>query len=101
VKALVMRPDGVEVVDRPDPVAAPDGAVIAVHSCGICGSDVHVVEAGVRRHGQVLGHEFSGTVVSVGDEVGDLRAGQAVAVNPLGGCGACGPCRQDLPLLCA
>jgi threonine dehydrogenase-like Zn-dependent dehydrogenase len=96
-----MQPGGVEVLDRPDPVAEPDGAVVAVHSCGICGSDVHVVEAGVRRHGQVLGHEFSGTVVSVGDDVADLRVGQVVAVNPLGGCGSCAVCRQGLPLLCA
>lgn len=96
-----MQPGGVEVVDRPDPVAQSDGAVVAVHSCGICGSDVHVVEAGVRRHGQVLGHEFSGTVVSVGGDVGDVRVGQLVAVNPLGGCGTCAPCGQDLPLLCA
>ncbi|HYW23389.1 MAG TPA: alcohol dehydrogenase catalytic domain-containing protein [Terriglobales bacterium] len=101
MKALVMEPGGVEVADRPDPVAAPDGAVVAVHSCGICGSDVHVVEAGVRRHGQVLGHEFSGTVVEVGAGVGDLRVGQVVAVNPLGGCGSCAVCRQDLPFLCA
>jgi threonine dehydrogenase-like Zn-dependent dehydrogenase len=101
MKALVMQPGGVEVVERADPVAATDGAVVAVHSCGICGSDVHVVEAGVRRHGQVLGHEFSGTVVSVGAGVGDLRVGQVVAVNPLGGCGSCVPCRHDLPLLCA
>jgi threonine dehydrogenase-like Zn-dependent dehydrogenase len=100
MKALVMGPGGVSVLDRPDPVAGPGGAVVAVHSCGICGSDVHVVEAGVRRHGQVLGHEFSGTVVEVGAGVDDLRVGQAVAVNPLGGCGACGPCRQDLPFLC-
>jgi threonine dehydrogenase-like Zn-dependent dehydrogenase len=96
-----MQPGGVAVLDRPDPVAEPDGAVVAVHSCGICGSDVHVVEAGVRRHGQVLGHEFSGTVVSVGDDVADLRVGQVVAVNPLGGCGSCAVCRQGLPLLCA
>jgi threonine dehydrogenase-like Zn-dependent dehydrogenase len=101
MKALVMEPGGVEVADRPDPVAAPDGAVVAVHSCGICGSDVHVVEAGVRRHGQVLGHEFSGTVVEVGAGVDDLRVGQVVAVNPLGGCGSCAVCRQDLPFLCA
>jgi threonine dehydrogenase-like Zn-dependent dehydrogenase len=101
VKALVMQPGGVEVVERPDPVASPDGAVVAVHSCGICGSDVHVVEAGVRRRGQVLGHEFSGTVVSVGDDAGDLRVGQVVAVNPLGGCGSCAACEQGLPLLCA
>jgi len=101
VKALVVRPAGVEVVDQPEPVAPAGGAVVAVHSCGVCGSDVHVVEAGVRRHGQVLGHEFSGTVVSVGGGAGDLRVGQVVAVNPLGGCGSCVPCRQDLPLLCA
>jgi threonine dehydrogenase-like Zn-dependent dehydrogenase len=100
MKALVMGPGGVSVVHRPDPVAGPGDAVVAVHSCGICGSDVHVVEAGVRRHGQVLGHELSGTVVEVGAGVDDLRVGQVVAVNPLGGCGACGPCRQDLPFLC-
>ena len=89
MKALVMQPGGVEIVDRPDPHAEPDGAVVAVHSCGICGSDVHLVEAGVRYHGQVLGHEFSGTVVEVGRDVRDLSVGQVVAVNPLGGCGAC------------
>jgi threonine dehydrogenase-like Zn-dependent dehydrogenase len=100
VKALVMRPGGVEVVDRSDPIVEPGGAVIAVHSCGICGSDVHTVEAGVRFHGQVLGHEFSGTVVEVGRDVRDLRIGQVVAVNPLGGCGSCRVCRQDLPFLC-
>ena len=96
-----MQPGGVAVMDWPDPVAAPDGAVVAVHSCGVCGSDVHVVEAGVRRHGMVLGHEFSGTVVAVGGDVDDLAVGQVVAVNPLGGCGDCAACRQDLPLICA
>ncbi len=101
MKALAVVPGGgVEVVDRPDPRPEPDGAVVAVHSCGICGSDVHLVEAGVRRHGQVLGHELSGTVVEVGSDVRDLRPGQEVAVNPLGGCGSCAVCRQDLPLLC-
>jgi threonine dehydrogenase-like Zn-dependent dehydrogenase len=90
----------VEVVDRPDPLVEPGGSVVAVHSCGICGSDVHAVKAGVRWQGQVLGHEFSGTVVEVGRDVRDLRVGQAVAVNPLGGCGSCRVCRQDLPFLC-
>lgn len=101
MKALVVVPGGgVEHVDLPDPSPAPDGAVVAVHSCGICGSDVHLVEAGVRRHGMVLGHELSGTVVEVGREVRDLQPGQVVAVNPLGGCGTCEACRRQLPLLC-
>jgi len=101
VRALVVAPDGgVEVVDLPDPHAQADGVVVAVHSCGICGSDVHGVEEGWARPGQVLGHELSGTVVEVGRDVRAWAPGQAVAVDPLGGCGRCGPCRQELPFLC-
>jgi threonine dehydrogenase-like Zn-dependent dehydrogenase len=101
MRALVVVPGGrAEVVERDDPLADPGHVVIAVHSCGICGSDVHVVEAGVARHGQVLGHEFAGTVVEVGRDAGDWRVDQAVAVNPLCGCGSCRPCREGLPLRC-
>jgi len=100
MRALVTGPNGVAVAERPDPRPAPDEVVVTVHSCGICGSDVHHVEHGTARVGQVLGHEFSGTVVDVGRDAGDWRAGQAVAVNPLGGCGSCAVCRLELPLLC-
>ncbi|HXM56483.1 MAG TPA: alcohol dehydrogenase catalytic domain-containing protein [Candidatus Dormibacteraeota bacterium] len=102
MKALVVVPGGVEVVDHPDPEPPPDGVVVAVHSCGICGSDVHSVEVGSRRRGQILGHELSGTVAEVGRNAraAGWRHGQAVAVNPLGGCGTCGVCGQGLPFLC-
>jgi threonine dehydrogenase-like Zn-dependent dehydrogenase len=100
VRALVAVPDGVEVAELPDPEPAPDEVVVAVHSCGICGSDVHNVEHGSARPGQVLGHEFAGTVAEAGREAGAWRVGQPVAVNPLGGCGTCPACRQRLPFLC-
>jgi len=100
VKALIIVPGGVELVDQPDPEPPPDGVVVAVHSCGICGSDVHSVEVGSRRRGQILGHELSGTIAEVGSSVTAWRHGQAVAVNPLGGCGSCAVCRQGLPFLC-
>jgi threonine dehydrogenase-like Zn-dependent dehydrogenase len=101
VKALVVVPGGsTEVVERPDPHAAAGQVVVKVHSCGICGSDVHAVDGGARRHGVVLGHEFSGTVAEPGPGASEWEAGQAVAVNPLGGCGSCPACRQRLPLLC-
>ena len=61
-----MQPGGVEVADRPDPVAAPDGAVVAVHSCGICGSDVHAAESNSGRSIGIPGHEMAGTVMQVG-----------------------------------
>ena len=100
MKAVVVVPGGVEVVDHPDPYPPPDGLVVAVHSCGICGSDVHSVEVGSRRRGQILGHELSGTVAEVGRDARGWRHGQAGAVTPLGGGGACPVCRQGLPFLC-
>jgi (R,R)-butanediol dehydrogenase/meso-butanediol dehydrogenase/diacetyl reductase len=102
MRALVVVPGGrAEVVEQPDPRAEAGRVVVAVHSCGICGSDVHIVEGGIARHGQVLGHEFAGTIVEVGPDAGDWRLDQAVAVNPLGGCGSCPACREQLPLRCS
>lgn len=100
MKALVTGPAGAEVVERPDPRPDQGEVLVSVHSCGICGSDVHAVEAGVSRGGQILGHEFSGTIEELGPGVNGLRKGQAVAVNPLGGCGTCDPCALELPFLC-
>jgi threonine dehydrogenase-like Zn-dependent dehydrogenase len=100
VRALVVCPDGVEVAERPDPEPAHGEVVVAVSACGICGSDVHHIAGSPRLTGRVIGHEFSGTVVEVGDGVDHLRLGQHVAVNPLGSCGACDRCAQDLPFLC-
>src|SRR5437879_3655504 len=100
MKALVLEPGGVEVVDVADPRPEADGVVVEVHSCGICGSDVHRAATRARSLGQILGHEFSGTIAELGREVDGWRVGQAVAVNPLGGCGSCPVCLQGLPLLC-
>ncbi|MQA85503.1 MAG: alcohol dehydrogenase catalytic domain-containing protein [Streptosporangiales bacterium] len=100
MKALVTTPDGLDVVDHPDPRPGPGEAVVAVRSCGICGSDVHMVEAGLPPPGQILGHEFAGTVAELGPGVREPRVGTPVAVNPLGGCGSCARCRGRVPLLC-
>lgn len=74
--------------------------VVAVHSCGICGSDVHSAEANTGRSYGIPGHEFSGTVVEVGREVSGWRTGQTVAVNPLGGCGECEWCQREMLIRC-
>jgi len=100
MKALVRVPGGVAVAEQPDPCPGPGEVVVAVHACGICGSDVHAAEAGVMRPGGVPGHEFAGTVAALGPDVDTWRVGQAVAVNPLGGCGACEWCQRDLLILC-
>ncbi|GIG91535.1 zinc-dependent alcohol dehydrogenase [Plantactinospora endophytica] len=100
MRAVVCVPGGTELAELPDPVPAPDGVVVAVDACGLCGSDVHMVEHGRAVPGQVLGHEFAGRIVAVGRDAGRWRIGQPVAVNPLGGCGSCQPCRRQLPFRC-
>lgn len=101
MRALAVDDRSVEVVTRDDPSPAEGQVIVATDSCGICGSDVHIVDSGRARHGQILGHELSGTVVAVGSGVEAWREGDSVVVNPLGRCGQCDACRTGLPFLCA
>jgi threonine dehydrogenase-like Zn-dependent dehydrogenase len=100
MRALVCVPGGVEVAHLADPQPPPGGVVVKVEACGICGSDVHAVERGLTGEGQILGHEFSGTIAAAGPGVHAWREGQPVAVNPLGSCAGCAACRRNMPFLC-
>ena len=60
---------------------------VAIHTVGICGSDIHYYRHGrigpfVVQEPMVLGHEAAGTVLEVGDEVTHLRVGDRVAMEP-------------------
>lgn len=101
MRAVVCVPDGTEVGYVPDPVAGPGDVVVEVEACGLCGSDVHAIENGMTQPGQVLGHEFSGRIAEVGAGVTGWRAGQPVAVNPLGSCRSCRACTAGTPFACA
>jgi threonine dehydrogenase-like Zn-dependent dehydrogenase len=92
-------PGGVQACEQPDPVPGPQDVVVAVHSCGICGSDVHSAESN-SGHGGIPGHEMSGTIAAIGSQVTGWQAGQQVAVNPLGGCGECEWCQRELLIRC-
>ena len=83
-----------------DPVPGAEDVVVAVHSCGICGSDVHAAEASTVRRGGIPGHEMCGTIAAIGAQVSGLAVGQAVAINPLGGCGNCEWCQRELLIRC-
>ncbi len=65
----------------------PRDVRIRIHTVGICGSDIHYYQHGrigpfVVKEPMVLGHEASGTVVEVGDEVSHLKVGDRVAMEP-------------------
>lgn len=86
MRAAVADRGTVSVVDRDVPDG--DGVLVRVTSSGICGSDLHLLEAGVS--GVILGHEFGGLT----DD------GRLVAVRPTGECGMCAECGTGLGHLC-
>lgn len=100
--ALVVEPGQLDIGYVADPVPLDHQAVVAVDTCGICGTDVHVLDGdyGVVRYPVIPGHEFAGTVVEVGSAVRTVRPGQRVAVDPMDYCDACELCRSGWTNMC-
>lgn len=99
--AVIAGPGLVEVTTIPDPTPGPNDVIVDVASCGICGTDLHILEGEfVETFPIVPGHEFAGEIVAVGSEVTDLRIGDQVAVNPSFICYECRYCRKGLTNLC-
>lgn len=91
----------VEEVAAPEP--GPGEVQIDVAYCGICGTDMHIFHGAMaHRLGdrRVLGHEMSGTVAAVGDDVEGIAIGQPVVVRPLHHCGNCPACAAGHTHIC-
>ncbi len=90
-------------LDVPRP--GPRQVIVRVRRAGICGSDVHYFLHGragrfVPRRPLVLGHEFAGEVVELGDGAPPQLLGARVAVDPSMPCGTCDHCRSGRYNLC-
>jgi len=87
--ALVLERKGelsLREIDLPGAVG-PDDVKVAIHTVGVCGSDVHYYTHGaigpfVVREPMVLGHEAAGTIVEVGKNVKNLKVGDRVCMEP-------------------
>ena len=91
-------------IETVDPVAPGPGEVqIEVAYCGICGTDLHVylghMDQRIGNH-RVIGHEMSGTVIALGDDVDSHAIGDRIVVRPLDPCGACPSCQRGYPHVC-
>ena len=80
-------PGDVRLDPAREPAAGANDLILRVGACGICGSDLSYIDMGgvfVAPGGTMaLGHEFSGTVETVGHAVPDIRPGQRVVVDPM------------------
>ncbi len=78
-------------------------ARINVAWCGVCGTDLHIYRGHMDQRlsfPQVIGHEMSGTVAEVADDITGLAPGDAVVVRPLDPCGSCGACASGNSHIC-
>lgn len=103
MKSLVWEAAQLMVMrDVEQPTPAEDEVLIQVAYAGICGSELsgYLGHNALRVPPLVMGHEFSGTIVSAGAAVEGFAAGQAVTVNPMIYCGSCGYCQRGQHHLC-
>src|ERR1700691_2388471 len=104
MRAIVLdRPGSFRVAEVPDPTPGEGQIVVRVDACGICGTDIHIMDGEFPPTPYPItpGHEFAGTVVAVaGDVKMDLPVGAKVAVDPSLYCGYCRRCRSGRDNLC-
>lgn len=99
--AVISSPGVVEVATVDDPAPGPREVVVEVAACGLCGTDLHILEGEFAPSLPVIpGHEFAGVVVAVGSAVGELAPGAPVAVDPSLYCHECHYCRIGRDNLC-
>ena len=100
------RAPGLTVTSVPKPTPGPGEVLIAVRHAGVCGTDVHIADWNAWAEGRinppvVVGHEFAGEIVAVGDAVsGELKTGQLVTAEGHIVCGHCLQCRTGNSHIC-
>ncbi|MEU1515378.1 zinc-dependent alcohol dehydrogenase family protein [Streptomyces sp. NPDC005811] len=102
MKAAVIESVGRAVVTEvPDPTPGPREVVVEVAACGLCGTDLHILQGEFAPQLPIVpGHEFAGEVVGLGTLVTELALGDRVAVDPSLYCHECRHCRTGHNNLC-
>jgi propanol-preferring alcohol dehydrogenase len=105
MKAMILQRPGerLQPVDLPAPHPEPHQLLIRVHACGVCRTDLHVVDGDLKEPNLpiVPGHQIAGVVEKIGAAVTDFKPGDRVGVPWLGGsCGECHYCLTGRENLC-
>ena len=83
--------------ERPQPEPKENNAIIQVHACSICGTDLRTYLYGSSKitPPRIIGHEVCGTITAIGRQINGFSIGDRVAVAPAIGCGKCYSCSDD------
>lgn len=103
MRAIVFAEPGTfSLVEVPDPVPGPREVLVRVEAVGICGTDIHVLDGEFEptRFPIIPGHETSGIVEAVGDQVSEFVPGDRVSVDPTLTCRECSYCSVGRFNLC-
>lgn len=99
------RAPGLTVTTVPKPSPGPGEVLIAVRHAGVCGTDLHIADWDAWAQSRlkpplVVGHEFAGEIVALGDGIDELRPGQMVTAEGHIVCGHCLQCRTGNSHIC-
>jgi L-iditol 2-dehydrogenase len=102
--AVLFGPNDLRIVEKPVPVPGPGEVLVKVAMCGTCGTDLKLQTHPFPHQppfGQFTpGHEWTGTVVALGDTVDELSTGDRVAIEAHHGCGRCENCVLGMYTAC-
>ena len=112
MRAAVLRGGRLEVRETPDPVPGPGELLLKTLSTAVCASDIHYMDhpdpddaSGMfvwdADRDVVMGHEFVGEVVEVGEDVSGVEVGDRVTASPIVPCMECARCQEGRYNLCA
>jgi propanol-preferring alcohol dehydrogenase len=105
MKAMVLEKPGqpLQLLERPDPLPGPGQLLVSVSACGVCRTDLHVVDGDLdeARLPLIPGHEIVGKVAALGAGVAGFKVGDRVGIPWLGySCGCCRYCLSGAENLC-
>lgn len=102
IQQVMEAPKKIVFRDIPVPEMKRTDAKIKIHRIGVCGSDIHVWHGThpFTSYPITQGHEVSGEIVDLGEDVTNLHVGQRVTIQPQVVCGKCYPCTHGKYNLC-
>ncbi len=105
MRAMVLEKPGMplQLLEKPDPIPAPGEVLVRISACGVCRTDLHVVDGDLPEPKLPIipGHEIVGTVAGLGEGVDNFELGARIGIPWLGHtCGHCSYCDAGVENLC-